>query len=414
MLRKFKEDAKVVKRRLRGELKNVRKQEQKASASLDSQAHQAVMALYHQEQANILQKTATTPSADPFKEDEDEMMPFLTSDPLVENGPPAGRMTMLDEAVDEAEQRASNPKVHATDSAAYQKVAHQIMKASSSAAGEQLEMMRVSGNPLTRKKAHAAMRLLIYQAYNAFMGSDGNSYRRAYVCQKAVKAAVDTVVVPDATKEQRTRFCKRKLYAAQRKLRMEKAVSDALDKVEKEDVVNFRRGYKSCKASKLSKQHLTIAKIEVRAIFKACPDMEIDAESIGKAHVRRDINSQIATFMSKELSKAEGKVPNSVMTSKTDPTNMEEKEIMKRAREAWQDVSNYGIGKGGPTKPTVAYPTISIPSAANPAHAKAKAHAKKTNVDAKLVTKIAKAITKASVKKNQASASTRQWYSPNH
>jgi len=255
-----------------------------------------------------------------------------------------------------AERRATNVHMSPTQARAFQKVADRILKVSSSNVGQDLEVMLSTGSLLVQKKARSAMRLIVYKAYDEELGRVGNSYFMARKCQEAIKTALDVIGLPEPTVEQRTRICKKRMFVAQSKLKIEKAVNSALIEVQKSKV-NFPEGQK-CGSFKENAQQLAIAKIEVDAVTKACPDINANTEGAGKRQLRQQIRDDISKYMSKHLKEVEVNFGKSE-GKETDKVKEQAQNLIAAARHAWTDVANFA--SGARVQVNDAYPAVHVP-----------------------------------------------------
>lgn len=322
------------KRELRSQVEDIKKEREVESQTAEEKAEKAVMSLYHQEAEKLLTR-GDGPEEDPFSDEKNtatNLGPWLQSNPRLHTGRP---MTMLDEAIDEAEQKAT--AASDKDAPTYKAIADRIKSVSSSTVGQQLEEMMASDSLLVQKKALSEMRLVVYKAYNDGLGKHGNAYRRAYECQKAVKAALDAIGLADPSTEQQAHLCQKKLYEAESKLRIESAVGAALVVAEK----GFSGNTQCPNANEVS-QHMRIAQQEVRAVKSACPDMNVQTEgsSMSAVRARSQIRSAIAKEMSAQLEKAVG--------SSHDGAHDEVKRILADAKHAWEDVQKFSVGSPVP------------------------------------------------------------------
>jgi len=320
---------------LQTQMEDIQREGDRTSDSLESKSRKAVMALYHQEAQKLLHQ-GDGPEENPITDEMNDMAisSWLTADPLLSINSPVRRLTMLDEAVDEAERKASS----ASDKEAqvYKAVAERIKDVSVSKMGTQLEELQSTGSLLVQKKARCAMRLVVFQAYNDGFGKDGNAYRRAYLCQKAVKAALDTIGLAQPTPKQRTHLCHKRLFQAESKMRVEAAVGAAL--------VVAQKGFKSseqCTNAKETGQQMRIAQIEVAAVKKACPDMNVDTQGPSKRALRAKIRAAISQHMSKSLRME-------VPSEKEDPVRKEMAKLLGEAHQAWEDVHHFSMGSPVP------------------------------------------------------------------
>jgi len=348
-VRKIEDSARKQTKELQAQVADIRAQRSERSGNLDLKAEKAVMQIYHQEAQKLLTH-GDGPDHDPFAQAgarTHTLGPWLASDPLlVTPQKKERRMTMMDDAVDKAERKAA--KSSDADAQVYKAVADEIKRVSNSGLGKELEVMASTGSLLTQKKARAAMRLVIYKAYDDGMGKHGNAYRRAYVCQKAIKAALDAMALQNPTLEQQQKLCQNKLFEAESKLRIEAALGAAL-------VVAQRTfaGSEQCEDAKEVDQHMKIAQFEVNAVKKACPDMSVKTEGPGKGSIREKIRSTIAEEMALQLKKP-------VESHKKDDAQSEVDKVMASAEQAWKDVNEFSVGSEIP-KGLDIYPSSSDP-----------------------------------------------------
>jgi len=324
------------KQALQTQMEDIRREGDRTSDSLESKSRKAVMALYHQEAQKLLHQ-GDGPDENPITDEMNTMAisSWLTADPLLSINTPLRRLTMLDEAVDEAERKASGASDK--DAQVYKAIADRVKEVSASKMGTELEVMQGTGSLLVQKKARCAMRLVVFQAYNDGFGRDGNAYRRAYLCQKAIKAALDTIGLAQPTSAQQIHLCHKRLFQAESKMRIEAAVGAALVVAQKD----FKNTKEQCSNAKETAQQMKIAQIEVAAVKKACPDMNVDTQGPSKHALRAKIRRAISQEMSKRLRKA-------VPASEEDPVRQEMSKLLGEAHQAWEDVHRFSMGSPVP------------------------------------------------------------------
>jgi len=309
-------------------------------------AQKNVMRIYHAE-ANKLLNKGDGPSQNPYTiGTRGVMTDWMTSDPLLEHKPKKHAMTILDRAVDAAQTRAVNTQ-KLVRKRVLTAIAQRIQQVSSSRLGKQLTVMESTGTLLQQKKSRAAQKLIIYQAYNDGFGSKKNPYARAYLCQKALKTALDTLHLAKADPKHRNYLCRRKMFEAETKLRIEAAAHAAL-------AVAGKSAKKVCNTMKEAKDQMQVAEYEVKAVKRACPVTLMGKKTSGdkNAKLRQAIRKKISGEMVKQLhaESTKRKVKKS--------TDKEVNKIMTSAKKAWEDIHNYGgvARKGVSTRPKGASP----------------------------------------------------------